>query len=55
MSKIAIAANYFEMYFKLFKPSYADLVKKLFGLSAARLLYIGYLSVNPKSAEMTCF
>ena len=28
---------------RLFKPSYADLVKKLFGSSAARSLYIGYL------------
>ena len=28
---------------KLFKPSYADFVKELFGSSAARSLYIGYL------------
>ena len=28
---------------KLFKPSYGDLVKKLFGSIAARSLYIGYL------------
>ena len=28
---------------KLFKPSYTDLVKKIFGSSAARSLYIGYL------------
>ena len=27
---------------KLFKPSYADLVKNLFGPSAERSLYIGY-------------
>ena len=28
---------------KLFKPSYVDLVKKIFGSSAARSLDIGYL------------
>ena len=27
---------------KLFKPSYADLVKKLFGSRAVRSLYTGY-------------
>ena len=56
MSKIAIAANYFEMYFKLFKPSYADLVKNLFGSSAARSLDIGYLYGNqPKRCQNDVF
>ena len=37
---------------KLFKPSYADLVKNLFGSSAARSLYIGYLYGNqPKKCQ----
>ena len=36
----------------LFKPSYADLVKNLFGSSAARS---HDTAVNPKSAKMTGF
>ena len=41
---------------KLFKPSYADLVKKLFGSSAARSLYIGYLyGSQPKKCQNDVF
>ena len=38
------------------KPSYADLAKNLFGLSAARSLYIGYLyGSQPKKCQNDVF
>ena len=41
---------------KLFRPSFADLVKKLFGLSAARSLDIGYLyGSQPKKCQNDVF
>ena len=41
---------------KLFKPSFADLVKKLFGSSAARSLDIGYLyGSQPKKCQNDVF
>ena len=41
---------------KLFRPSFADLVKKLFGSSAARSLYIGYLyGSQPKKCQNGVF
>ena len=41
---------------KLFEPSYADLVEKLFGSSATRSLYIGYLyGSQPKKCQNDVF
>ena len=41
---------------KLFKPSYADLLKKLFASSAARSLYIGFLyGSQPKKCQNDVF